>query len=476
MTSIAYENTKDESKINYVAMIAVLIISTFIAVLNETILNVALSNIMSAFNVSYSTVQWLVTGYLLVIGTLVPISAFFLQRFTTRQLFISAMVFFTLGTFLAAFSSSFVLLLIGRLVQAVGTALLIPLLTNSILLIVPEKNRGLIMGGLISLVFMFAPAIGPTLSGIIVESLSWRWIFFLSAPISLLTLIFGLRTVRNVTETSNPKLDIISYVLSVIGFGGIVFGFASAGEGEASFSDPKVMITIAFGAVGLVLFIIRQLRIKEPLLEIRVFRYPMFGLSMLLVIGVMMTMFPLTLQLPIYFQGVLLFSAFTAGILMLPGGLVNALVAPIMGRIFDKFGPRPLIAIGAVLFMVVIFMFRYIPELSTGMIIFLHCMLMLALGTMMMPAQTNALNQLPKDLYPHGSAIANTLLQIAGALGVPLFITISENAQRDFLEGVSNPTQQQLIDALTNGIQTSFSNGLYFAIAVVVLAIFIKRK
>lgn len=220
---------KEMPEIKVVPLLAVLLSGAFVAILNETILNVALNAITEDFNVAYSTVQWLVTGYMLIIGTLIPISAYFMRRYTTRQLFITAMSLFTLGTIIAGFSPAFSILLVGRLVQAVATAIMIPLLTNVILSVIPIERRGAAMG-MVGLVIMFAPAIGPTVSGLIVESLSWRWLFFIVIPIAIFSLLFGMKILKNVTEVSKPSLDILSFILSTLGFGGIVYGFSAPGK------------------------------------------------------------------------------------------------------------------------------------------------------------------------------------------------------------------------------------------------------
>ncbi len=209
---------------------------------------------------------------MLVIGTLIPISAYFMQRFTTRQLFITAMTLFCTGTLVAGLSPFFTLLLLGRLTQAVGTAIMIPLLINIILAVIPIEKRGASMG-MVGLVIMFAPAIGPTVSGVIVENLSWRWLFFIILPIALGSLLFGIKVLTNIAEVSKPKLDILSFLLSTLGFGGVVYGFSAAGKGDASFADPAVFTFLIVGFVSLGIFVFRQLKLESPLLDVRVFRY-----------------------------------------------------------------------------------------------------------------------------------------------------------------------------------------------------------
>ncbi|GAF23987.1 LOW QUALITY PROTEIN: drug resistance transporter, EmrB/QacA family [Bacillus sp. JCM 19047] len=467
---------KEMPKIKVVPLLAVLLSGAFVAILNETILNVALNAISSDFNVAYSTVQWLVTGIMLIIGTLIPISAYFMERFTTRQLFITAMTLFTVGTVISGISPTFSVLLIGRLTQAVATAIMIPLLTNVILSVIPIERRGASMG-LVGLVIMFAPAIGPTVSGLIVENLSWRWLFYFVVPISLFSLLFGIKVLKNVTETSKPKLDIWSFILSTLGFGGIVYGFSSAGKGDASFTDPVVLACLIVGFASLALFSWRQLKLEKPMLDIRVFRYPMFLIGLLLVMLTMMTMFAMMLVLPVYMQGALAFTAVATGLVMLPGGLINGAMSPIMGRLFDKFGPRPILIPGTILLAITVFTYRFsTPGVPMWVIIIQHVFLMVSVAMIMMPAQTNGLNQLPAKLYPHGTAIANTLMQVSGAIGAALFIAIMENGQQNFLSTISNPTELDTVEAMTVGSQLSFSTGFYFACVAVVLAFLVRRS
>ncbi|WP_078427377.1 MDR family MFS transporter [Alkalihalobacterium alkalinitrilicum] len=472
----ATETKKPE--VNPIPIVAVLLSGAFVAILSETILNVALNAIMADFGVASSTAQWLVTGYMLVIGTLIPISAYFMQRFTTRQLFITAMSLFTLGTLISGVSPIFAILLVGRLTQAVGTAIMIPLLINTILAVIPIERRGAAMG-MVGLVIMFAPAIGPTVSGLIVENFTWRWLFYFILPISLASLLFGMKVLTNITETSKPKLDVLSFLLSTLGFGGIVYGFSAAGKGDASFADPLVFSFLLVGFVSLGLFCWRQLKVETPLLDIRVFRYPMFLIGVLMVMLIMMTMFAMMLVMPIYMQGALLFSAVTAGLVLLPGGLLNGAMSPIMGRLFDKFGPRPLLIPGTIILAAIVFTYRYtVPGIPVWVVVIQQAILMVAVAMIMMPANTNGLNQLPPKLYPHGTAIFNTLMQVSGAIGAALFISVMETGQQSYFNnnGIINPTAEEAIAALTFGSQQSFATGFYMALATVILALFVRRS
>ncbi|WP_376773061.1 MULTISPECIES: MDR family MFS transporter [Paenibacillus] len=460
----------DLSKIKRGPIVAALIIGAFVSILNETLLNIAFPSLMEKFGIGEATVQWLSTSYMLVVGILVPITALLQLWFSTRQMFIGAMSLFLVGTIICGFAPVFGVLLTGRILQAVGTGLMIPVLMNTILSIYPPQNRGAAMG-MIGLVIMTAPAIGPTLSGLIVDALNWRWLFYLVMPLAAFSIIFAAMFLKNVTELTKPKVDFISIILSTIGFGGIVYGFSSAGEG--SWSDPVVIWCIAAGAISLLLFVWRQLSMKEPMLDLRTFKYPMFSLVTILMLVLMMSMFSTMIMLPLFLQNALGMTALAAGLVMMPGGIINGLMAPITGKLFDKFGPRVLVIPGLVLLVIAIFLFSRVNASWTGgYVIFLHVMMMIGISMVMMPAQTTALNQLPRLLYPHGTAIMNTLQQVAGAVGMALFISIMTAGAKNYVvtTGDLNP-----VESMIAGLHSAFITGLVLAIAALVLGLFVKR-
>lgn len=252
-----------------------LMVGAFVATLNETLLGNTLPVLMGELQVDATTIQWLTAAYLLVVGTLIPVTAFIQQWLTTRQLYFTAMLTFLIGTIIAAIAPNFSFLLVGRVIQALGTGLIIPLLMNTLLIIYPAEKRGSIMGVLF-LIFTFAPAIGPTLSGMIISALDWRWLFYTIIPITLISIIVGYYYLVNVSVITKPKVDILSIVLSTLGFGGVVYGFSTTGN--ESWSNPQVYLSIIIGSFSLILFAIRQLRISNPILELRTFKFPMFSL------------------------------------------------------------------------------------------------------------------------------------------------------------------------------------------------------
>lgn len=463
------------NELKVVPIIISFVVAGFIGLFSETALNMALNNLIIGFGIKETTAQWLTTGYLLTLGILVPVSGLILQWFTTRQLFITSLIASIIGTFIAAVAPTFSVLMIARVVQAVGTALLLPLMFNTILLIIPPHKRGKIMG-IIGLVIMFAPAVGPTISGLIHRTLSWHWIFWISLPLLIAALIYGIIFMQDVTKPTKPKIDILSIILSTIGFGGIVFGFSNAGEG-GGWGSPTVIVSMVAGGIALVLFSIRQLTMKQPILNLRAFKYPMFTVGLLMVVVCMMAILSSMILLPLYLQTSLALSTFAAGLLLLPGGIINGILSPVMGGLFDRFGPKWLTIIGITIVTVSMFGFSTISmETSSAFIIGLHIVMMVGISMVMMPAQTNGLNQLPPELYPDGTAIMNTLQQVAGAIGTAVAISILSAGTSNFMETVEdkqNPLNQVL--AFTEGIQDAFVFAIILSVVGLVISLFIKR-
>ncbi|CBY59700.1 DHA2 family efflux MFS transporter permease subunit [Listeria monocytogenes] len=460
-------------KIRPIPIIASFLMAGFIGLFSETALNMALSDLIQVFDISSATVQWLTTGYLLTLGILVPISGLLLQWFTTRGLFFTAVSFSIAGTLIAALSPTFAMLMIGRVVQAVGTALLLPLMFNTILLIFPEHKRGSAMG-MIGLVIMFAPAVGPTISGLILENLTWNWIFWISLPFLIIALLFGMKFMQNVSVVTKPKIDILSIILSTLGFGGVVFAFSSAGE--SGWGSATVLVSIIVGGIALGLFVWRQLTMEKPLMDLKVFKYPMFTLGLILVFISFMMILSTMILLPLYLQNSLALAAFSAGLVLLPGGVLNGLMSPFTGRLFDAYGPRALVIPGFIVAVVALFFLTRIEVGTSALtIIVLHSVLMIGISMVMMPAQTNGLNQLPPKLYPDGTAIMNTLQQVSGAIGTAVAITIMSAGQKAYMETAQGMGPEQMVASLTAGIQNAFVFGLIMACIGLLCSLFIRK-
>jgi EmrB/QacA subfamily drug resistance transporter len=416
--------TQTEKKPPY-GILAILLVGAFVALLNNTLLNVALPTIMHDFGVSAATVQWLQTGFMLINGIVIPSTAFFIQKYTVRRLFLVAMGLFTLGTVIAGFAPLFGVLLGGRMIQAAGAAIMMPLLMNVMLTSFPPEKRGSAMG-VFGLVMIFAPAIGPTLSGWIVEHYHWSVLFRMIAPVTLLILILALFKLHDQKEKVEIHLDIVSLILSTIGFGGILYSFSTAGN--RGWNDPVVYGVLLAGAASLILFIRRQFKLEKPMLDFRVYRYPMFSLSTAIMITMNLALFSGMLLLPIYLQNIRGFSPLDSGLLMLPGALMMGLMSPLTGKWFDRYGARLIAIVGITILAVTSYMFGQLTDSTPYLtVMVIYCLRMMGISMVMMPVTTNGLNALPAKYYPHGTAMNNTIQQVSGALGGSLLISVMTN-------------------------------------------------
>ncbi|WP_318509000.1 DHA2 family efflux MFS transporter permease subunit [Bacillus sp. T3] len=476
-------------------VIAVLMVGAFIAFLNNTLLNIALPSIMKDLEIDASVAQWLATGFMLVNGILIPTTAYLIQKFSVRHLFILSMSLFTLGSILAGFAHAFPLLLGGRMIQAGGSAILMPLLMNVMLVSFPVEKRGAAMG-VFGLVLMGAPAIGPTLSGWIVEHYDWRMLFHFVTPIAAVVLLIGIFLLKDKKGKVDIRLDLLSVLLSSIGFGGILYGFSSAGK--EGWDSPLVYGSIAAGVISLIWFILRQLKLEAPLLNFKIYKYPMFALSSAISMVLTMAMFSGMMLLPIYVQTIRGISPLDAGLMMLPGAILMALMSPITGKLFDKIGGRILAIIGLSITVVTSYYFSKLSlDTTYTHLIILYSVRMLGMSMVMMPVSTNGLNQLPARFYPHGTAMNNTMQQVSGAIGTALLVTVMSNRTESAAKEIAadmqsaaaaaptgiQPTpemiaqikQEIMMKAMLEGINYAFYVSIFIAALALVLAFFIKR-
>ncbi|WP_339228478.1 DHA2 family efflux MFS transporter permease subunit [Oceanobacillus sp. FSL K6-2867] len=463
-------------------ILAILMVGAFISFLNNTLLNVALPSIMIDLDVSTSVVQWLTTGYMLINGVLIPTTAFLIQKYSVRRLFLVAIGLFLCGTFIAGIAHSFPILLAARMVQASGSAIMMPLLMNVMLISFPISKRGTAMG-VFGLILMFAPAIGPTLSGWIVEHYDWRMLFHFVTPIAAVVFLLGFFLLKGKKEKVAITLDLLSLILSSIGFGGLLYGFSSAGS--KGWDSLQVYGTITFGVIALIWFILRQSKLEKPMLNFDVFKYPMFSLASVISMVVNIAMFSGFLLLPIYAQTIRGISPMETGLMLLPGALLNAFMSPVTGRLFDRYGGRVLALTGLSIMTITTYCFSNLTvETGYFTLMLLHAMRMLGLSMVMMPVSTNGLNQLPAEYYPHGTAMNNTLNQVSGAIGTALLITIMSiresvyaNRLTEAVTGsITAETQQQIaLEAMLGGINDAFFISTFIIAIAIILASFLKR-
>ena len=453
-------------------VLGLLLVSAFVVILNETIMGVALPHLMTDLGISANAAQWLTTAFMLTMAVVIPVTGYLLQRLNTRPVFILAMSLFCAGTLLSALAPGFAVLVIGRIVQASGTAIMMPLLMTTVMNLVPPESRGKTMGN-ISIVISVAPAIGPTLSGLILSMLDWRWLFLAVLPVAVAALALGAAKIESVTVPTKAPIDVLSVILSAIGFGGFVYGLS--GLGEMVLHPPPVSpwIPLGVGIVVVALFVLRQLQLQKQdraLLDLRTLATGAFTIATLLMSILMLAMFGTFILLPIYLQNVLGLSTLQTGLLLLPGGLIMGLCAPSVGGLYDRVGPRPLVIPGALLFAVVMWMLALLLQTDTPVWLLLaaHILFSIALALMFTPLFTVSLGSLPPNLYSHGSAMVGTTQQVGGAAGTALFVAImTMQAGAAGADGAA---------ALTAGIRAAFFCGALIAIVGVVTALFIRRS
>ncbi|KYG30488.1 DHA2 family efflux MFS transporter permease subunit [Alkalihalobacillus trypoxylicola] len=427
------------NQIHKPTIVALLLAGSFIAILNQTLMITAIPQIIVEMGVTPNSAQWLTTVFMLVNGIMIPVSAFLIERFTTRQLFLSAMTIFAIGTLVAGLAPTFEILLVGRVIQSLGAGVMLPLMTTVFLLIFPIERRGSVMG-LIGLVISFAPAIGPAFSGWVTGNFSWRILFFIILPIAIIDIIIAFFALKNVTELKKPKVDFISIILSSFGFGGLLFGVTNAGN--FGWGAPITFITLAVGAISITAFILRQLRLKHPMLEFRVFTYSIFPFAVFIGSITFMSLIGVETLIPLYMQNMREFTAFEAGMAMLPGALVTGFLAPIVGRIFDRIGARWLVLPGLIIITLATIPFIFLDTNTTfTFITVIYAVRMLGLALIMMPIQTAALNQLPKELIPHGAAMDGTMRMTMSSVGTAILVTIMTTVETNVAgtESIVNP-------------------------------------
>jgi len=457
-------------------VIALLLVSTFVVFLNETIMSVAIPHLMTDLGVEASVAQWLTTAFLLTMAVVIPITGFLLQRLNTRPMFLLAMSVFTVGTLLCAVAPGIELLIAGRVVQAVGTAIMMPLLMTTVMTLVTPEARGKTMGN-ISIVMSVAPAIGPTIGGFILANLEWRWIFILVLPIAVGALVLGYRKIQNVSTPRYAPLDILSVVLSALAFGGLIYGLSSFGESFAHTGEPSaipVWAPVAVGAVAMAVFVWRQLGLQndnKALLDLRVFQSRNYSVSVGLMLIAMMALFGTVILLPIYTQRVLGLDALQTGLLLLPGGLIMGLLGPVVGRLFDRVGPTMLAVPGTILVSAVLWA---LTTVGTGTPVWAlvagHIVLSVGLALIFTPVFTSSMGSVRKELYSHASAVLGSVQQLAGAAGIALFIALmtirTASLTVEGLEGV---------EALAGGIRLAFLVGAIISLFAIIAALFIRK-
>ncbi|HEH2578237.1 TPA: DHA2 family efflux MFS transporter permease subunit [Staphylococcus aureus] len=403
-------------------ILAALLFGMFIAILNQTLLNVALPKINTEFNISASTGQWLMTGFMLVNGILIPITAYLFNKYSYRKLFLVALVLFTIGSLICAISMNFPIMMVGRVLQAIGAGVLMPLGSIVIITIYPPEKRGAAMGTM-GIAMILAPAIGPTLSGYIVQNYHWNVMFYGMFIIGIIAILIGFVWFKLYQYTTNPKADIPGIIFSTIGFGALLYGFSEAGN--KGWGSVEIETMFAIGIIFIILFVIRELRMKSPMLNLEVLKFPTFTLTTIINMVVMLSLYGGMILLPIYLQNLRGFSALDSGLLLLPGSLIMGLLGPFAGKLLDTIGLKPLAIFGiAVMTYATWELTKLNMDTPYMTIMGIYVLRSFGMAFIMMPMVTAAINALPGRLTSHGNAFLNTMRQLAGSIGTAILVTV----------------------------------------------------
>lgn len=448
------------------AIKVIVLLSSFIAMLSETSINVALTHLMEHFQVSVSTIQWLVTGFMLVMAIVVPVTAFIIQHFRDRSIYFASSAFIIVGSVLSLAASSFGMLLVGRLIQAVGTCIMMTLTVNIVLRLSGPGGSGMAMG-LIGLVTLFAPAVAPSLAGLLLQTLGWRWIFAAPLILFVIAVIAAFIHLQDVTPQSHRKFSPSSFILEALGFGGLLFAISGLSEDTGLPTGIYVIFGI-IGAISLVSFVILQLKLAHPLVNLRVFRSGMFTIAMLAVFFCILTVFGITVMLPILFIQFFGLSSAIAGLAMLPGGMLNGLVAPAFGKLYDKVGARGPVITGMFGVIIALALYAFMPAgTALWAYIGVHCLVMVSISLVMTVSQANGMNHIDHELYPHGTAVMSTLMQLGGGFGSAVYVSAFS---------VFAITGHSAIQPVVGGFKGAFTVGAIVFLIPFIASFFTKKR
>ncbi|GAB2991848.1 MDR family MFS transporter [Nocardioides montaniterrae] len=451
-------------------VIKLLVAATFVVILNETITVNALPDLARHFDVSLATAGWVTTVFMLTMAALIPLTGWFLQRVSTRTAYAAAMSAFLVGTVVAAAAPTFGVLLAGRAIQASGTAVMMPLLMTTLMTVVPMQDRGRVMGQ-VTLAMSVAPAMGPAVSGLVLQTGNWRLIFVVVVPIALVVGAFGYRLLENIGENHKSTVSWVSVVLAATGFASVVYGLNKVGHAE--WTEPAAIV--GGGVVLVALFVLNQLRLQRvgtPLLDLRTLKHPTYAKSLVLMAAAFLGFFGSMIILPGYLQNLRGLTALQNGLMVMPGGLAMGLLGPRVGKLFDRVGSKPLVIPGAIGMVVLLgAMSQLTATTPYAVFIVLHVLLMVCLAAIFTPVFSLGLGDLPPQLYSHGSSLLGTLQQVAGAIGAALLLTVQSNRATSLFE-----SGHSKVDAAIGGLEAAFLVSAAIAVIVVVMAVLLPSR
>lgn len=403
----------------------IIILGVFMAILDTSIVNVAIPTMENDLNATTDQIQWVLTAYMLTLGVLIPFSGWLTDKFGARNLFLFALSVFTVGSALCGMSWNLSSIVFFRIVQGIGGAFMQPVAMSMIYRIFPPDRRGMIMG-IFGIAMMVAPATGPVLSGYFVDYVSWRLIFYVNVPIGIVAVILGFFSLHHFPHESKGKLDILGLVFSTVGFFSILYGFNNVSA--HGWGSTSVLLSLAIGVTFLLLFIITELTVQDPMLNFSVLKSYMFSMSLIISSIIFTAMFVGIFLLPLYLQNILGYTAVRTGLFMTPAALATAVMMPISGRLFDKIGARPLGLIGLIIITISTFGFTRLGlNSSSAQIQWLYIIRSIGMGMTMMPIMTAGMNTVPIQLVSQGTAMTNTVRQVSASLGTAVLTSYMTN-------------------------------------------------
>ena len=405
--------------------------ATLLATFNETFLNVALTPIMDDLAVGAGTVQWVTTAYMLAAAIMVPVTGFLYRSVPTKRLTMVALALLLAGTLIGLVAGSFAVLLAGRVVQALGTGMIVPIGMNLTRAVAPKGKLGTYMG-VVSAMTTLGPAFGPIIAGLVLSVGDWHQLFAVFAVMVLAAAVLSAAVVPNVAELTSPRLDVASTCLISLALVGLLYGLSTVFSG--GFAVAAVALAVGVGC--LVAFVVRQGRVAEPLVDLRPFSNRAFVMGLAVIVIALMTVFSMNIILPLFMQGSLGFSAFDAALTLLPACVLSCVLAPLAGKVYDRAGLRVMLPVGLGLMAVFAFgLSRCGQDATSPVIVLCYAPVIVGCALSMGPAQSFALSSLKPQLYPHGVTIVSTSFQIAGCVGSSLFVGVLSSVQAAQLAG-----------------------------------------
>ncbi|WP_129690945.1 MDR family MFS transporter [Gottfriedia acidiceleris] len=443
------------------------IVGMIMVILDSTVVNVALPGITEYFKSDLTKMQWTITGYTLALSAVIPLAGWMSDRFGAKKIFLLTILFFTIGSVLCSVAQTPEQLILFRVIQGIGGGMVAPIGMAIIFRLAPPEKIGSIMG-MLGIPMLLAPALGPVISGWFVEYSTWHWIFLINLPIGIIAIIIGSKFLPNFESKSVPALDGLGIIIAPIAFSMLAYGVS---QSSTSWTSKGTLTGLIVGGVALLLFIFVELRLKQPLLELRVFKSSDFVRSILITWIMQIALFGSFLIVPLFLQTVKQYGAFETGLIMLPQALASALMMPIGGKMYDKVGARPMALVGLTIITSALFIFSKISVDSSNTFIMLTLAMMGAgMGLSMMPINTHVLQSAPRHLVSRVTPLTAAAQQVMVSFAVAGMAGFLTSSTKDYMAKTTNP-----LNAMISAFGDTFLLAAGIALVGALLAIILRK-